>query len=102
MCAVALLAAKLSLMFANFIHFTAWAVTRCFCVAEPSRKQTFSVLPSAHFFPASKAIFAGAAIDDAPNSLVRLIGGAFLLFSRIAACMARTFSVPVRTRSQHM
>src|SRR5678816_309845 len=103
MCAEAFLAEKLNLMFANFVHFMAWAMTRCFWVTEPSRKDTFRVLPSAHFFPASKAILNGAAMDDAPNSfLVRCTGGAFLLFSRTAACMARTFSVPVRMRSQHM
>src|SRR5678810_1140961 len=103
-CASALLALKSSVMLANLLHFTACSCTRAFCVAEPSRKKTPSVLPSAHFLPASSAIFSGAPIDDAPKRrrLALCGGGRFVLFSLNAACIAAIFSAPVRMRSTHI
>ena len=103
-CASALLTSKFSLMFANLHHLTACSFTRAFCVAEPSRKQTPSARPSAHFLPASSAIFNGAPIDDAPNRrrLAFCAGGRLTLASLIASSIALIFSAPVRMRSQHI
>jgi hypothetical protein len=102
-CAFALVAVKSNLMLANFVHFIACSITRWRWMGEPSLNQTPRVRPSAHFLPASSAILSGAAIEEAPNSFGRLSGGgAFLAFSAIAVFIARTFSVPLRMRSQHM
>src|SRR6476646_3139153 len=103
-CASALLASKLSLTFANLHHLMACSLTRAFCVADPSRKQMPSVRPSAHFLPASSAIFSGAPIEDAPNRrrLGLFGGGRLTLLSLMASSIALIFSAPVRMRSQHM